>query len=436
MINQLPIKELHYNNLIKPLLKFPPTEDNLLYFYEQAWRFWTLWLWKVDMKEILIIEDICTKLLAEDKELTIDIFTEIYEKLHDFRTNLERVRDIYYKNKDTDIDNDHKFQQWFEYYKSFFENEFNLWSSPIVTYLLNYTILPKKIRDNYKRVSNFVNLWSWSKYSIISSANILKSVDNIDTLIRNAWAWHDSRDLQDNWKCKLKNIKPTTWEVLSEVIISLDDLDEKIKLMEKVCFIFDLWTQIFLHNTNLDSSIVIKSWAEVKVKEIERVVSMLAKTYHLKLNKLTFLQSREDCELEIEKIYKMPSAWIWSVYTDRSREDVVEIKKEVKYIDQSFWLVNQILHLNKNNSFNLSLKIIDNYGNVIFSWNFEKNEIAKILLWDKSNYPIPKSGTLPDATYILISEMLVPYGAWAEIQNVLNNPLFTKEYRDVVLSSF
>lgn len=434
MEDLLPMKELQFNSLIKPLLKFPPNKNNLFYFYEQAYRLWILWIEKKDIQEIIKIEQICINFLNKDRSFIISLINEIYENLHDYRANLESTWGIYYTNIGSDIDNNHKFKYWFDYYKSFFEKEFNLWSSILVAYLIKYFNLPKETKNKYKSVASFITLWSSDKYSIISSSKILNLWDSIDRIYRNAWAWHDNWDIQDDWKCLLKNINPKTWEIISSTLITLEDLKNKIKLIEKYCLLLDLWINIFINNFNLHDDIKIKKWKKIKIKEIERVINAYAREYHLKINLFNFSNDRSNLEFEIEKIQKFPSMKIWTVYTDKSAHDLIEIKKNVKYINQIFWLIYHVLYLNNYNSFDLSLKIKDSDNNSIFIWNFISKEISKLLLLDKKNLPLPTIWNLPEDEYTLILEKIVPYWLWQDSQHILNdNPLFTKDYKDYIL---
>lgn len=423
------MKELHYKNYFRKILTKVPESSTLMYFYDNSVRLWILDWDSNDIKKILKIEHLCKVFYHHQPKILIELLNWIIWRLHDSRTILENNYEKYREIAEDKLES--KFSSWFDLYKSFFESEFSLWSSILFSYVIEFLDLEKNDKNDYKEKDIDYILLPWSK-----KFNLLKNnkywldefVELIDSNLRNSWSWHEKFEFLDNWNCVLKNINDKTWKEKSRIEITLKQLNDNIKKIEKSCLILELWIHVFINNYNIEIKPTSNS-EKIKVKYIERVVKLKVNEFQLKLNKFEFINDRKILNLEFWKNYIRKNIWVSTLYTDRSAHEIVQKIKKVKYIEQIFWILQKILYLNNKEWFDVNIKQFDYEENLLFEINFNKDEVVK-LWYEWKIYPNSSSWLLPEDEYELIADIKVPIWYWNELDLVLKNPLFTKEYLD------
>ena len=67
------MKELHYNNYFRKILKNVPESSTLMYFYDNSVRLWMLDCDSNDIKKILKIEQLCKVFYHHKPELLSEL---------------------------------------------------------------------------------------------------------------------------------------------------------------------------------------------------------------------------------------------------------------------------------------------------------------------------------------------------------------------------
>lgn len=426
------IQETSFKEIIRPFLKNEPDKHNYTYFREQAYRLWVLHFSKQDAEKVVALQEAYAELYAKDPTLFINLTNRMFSKLHDCRTNVESSAweyDLLSHDDKTQM----AFKKGFEYYKSLFESEFALWISLFYAWIIECHKPTLKIGN-----IDYVSVPASQKRKTLGDQKFPMIIDGIDHKIRNAGSGHESWEITDEDECVYKDIDQRTGETKETFQISISELREKIKKIEKATAIIDLSLHVFLANNPTITVGYSALGIRPKISEIERMTSKMASDYQLNLRKFQLGKDRGQLDLEIFHPKQAESVRPSQVFTNLWAHEVVTLRWGVSYIDQVFGILFWIIHLNEGKAFNLHLKIVDEEVWDIYEGEFDAVELQK---WadeasKEKTYPKPKEWGLPEKSYTLVAPFSVQFWLGNEIQAIIDNPIFTKKYKDTVLAIY
>lgn len=433
------MSEMLFTSTFKPMLTSSPDSMLHMYLKEQAFRCWVLDFTQQDYSKIKFLEECYLELYKTNPQLCVGISNKLFSDLHDRRQIREGYASEWNSIRTKQENKEKYYTKWFDYYKSIFESEFSLWSSPFLAHILTnvdpnlQNQLPEPLRKISLSAEQYVKVPAWEKRKIIQDSSFPEVVEWIENRFRNAGSWHENWEVLDNWNCKYRIKDPKTFEVKEEKEINPEDFEKKVDAIERAVLIYEIAFYIFVNN---HIQKLIETGPQVqKISEIGKAARMHAKEYQLELQNFHFPEDRSVLTLDILHEKKIISTG-GKIYTDRSAHDVVRMSKNVKFIDNILQVIFYLMNMNWWIWFDVALKMTNEEDWITHELFFDKSEIENMKKSSHENkiYPKPKTWKLPENTYVLYQEIPVPYGFGKEVQKVLDNPAISEAYKIYTLS--
>lgn len=365
------LQEGLFKEFIRPFLRNEPDANYYSYFREQAYRLWVLQFSPADVEKINVLQKAYVELCCQDAALFVELANKVFSRIHDSRTIVEesaREYDLIAHDNHTQK----AFKKGFEYYKSLFESEFALGISLFYAWVVECHKPALKNPD-----TDYVSVPASQKRKTLEDQKFTVVIDGIDHKIRNAGSGHESWEVTDEGECIYKDIDPKTWKVKETFQISTSDLRNEIKKIEKATAIIDLSLNIFLsNNPNIQIGYSILG-IRPKISEIERIASKIGLEYQLGITKFAFEKDRSHLDLEIIHYRASSNIGATQVFSNLWAHEVVKMRWGVSYIDQVFWILFQIIHLNEGKVFEFHLKITEEGKWSIYEGVFETEELQR-----------------------------------------------------------
>lgn len=364
---------------------------------------------KAEIEAMLMVERICLKLMRSKDIGLAELISTVRNELHDQRVIIESaLGSVHDLNSLTNLQE--KFQVLLDAYKALFESEFRLWSSIPYCYTCE-ELMPKGRLKNFK---DYVFIPAGKKLGVLRERKIPVPVGRINLLaigfdnkIRNAGAGHNTWEVTDKGTILLHVINPETGKEKNVIELKLEDLKEKVKVMERRCWSMEMGVYLFLaNNPDLKSKITLKS--NLKKLEMERCLRAFVSERQMELKIFDFDSDRKTLRIELKKDVCIVGERGEVLLGNGQRYDVAVKKAQVKYADQVFGIIQYALYLNDKNPFDVSVKVIGEDDALIAEADFPSSEVSK--LTEKINRPNPSRGGLGDEEYTLVGQSLVPYG--------------------------
>jgi hypothetical protein len=298
-------------------------------------------------------------------------------------------------------------------YKTLFETELRLWGSIPFEYVTEILKPQRKALD----AADVVNVSAGSKLQAIKDTRVpcpygdpLSLVRGFDSSIRNAGGGHEDWEVGDDGKLILTIRDPRTGKTRRTIRLELSELKDLIATCQRTIWSLQVGFLIFIANEGLQFRMDSTS-KDLKVKEIENLVSAFADNRWLSLQEFTFDRERKTSLMTLRHV-PMPIANRGQILSMAGAKDIVHVRNDAKLDEQIVGILQFYLsHLVETEYPNVRVKILDSRGIEVCDVEYSADEMRKCLpATGRDHMPHPTTGAVPKMRYYIVHQVLVPVG--------------------------
>lgn len=401
----LEIQEEFFQMFIKPFLSGKEKNIVIDFWLKQGYKAWYLDMQPDDLNRVGFVIKICESLQKNNKKRLGGVLQSILESQYETNVRSEQAEYAIYDVDNKDIEK--LFSAKLDLYKMLFENEYRLWAT--IPFFFS------KIHDS--KIINFVEVSGGEKYQVLKSSKIhllwgdlLDLTIGVDNLIRNAGKGHDRWEVDDSNDLLLKNVDPATGKCKNIEKITMDKLDELIKIFRKTLWILQTGTLIFIEK-NPQTIHKIGITKKLKYKEIESSAKNFAFNRRLSIEELKFDDEQKNLYIVVKYIPQKIVGAKQEILTAGKWYDVVHKKITSSYENQMLdVLIHTLGLIEERELWNVKVKMLDELGAELGVVEYTADELKKLFQGDKTHKLIPKTGLVPNYEIELIIPLKVPHG--------------------------
>jgi len=413
----MPMKHVHYDRLIKPLIKTKLEDEEFGILLSKAFSGWALGVTLNDMNKVRMVEYLCNELVKSCESEFSNMMGELVSAAFDSHTRMstasERV-EVDRENQSVES----RFAGMLEKHKTLFESEFRLWST--IPYFFVVKVVKKKSKA--KSPDSFVHVSAGAKYYAIKGITTTLTfgrlpdlIGAIDIRIRNAGGGHDSWEILENDKIKMYFVDPHSGKRDGERIFSEDEFRKYIKACEKAIWILEMGLNIFLVN-NPKFYAKVRTTRIPKKSEIQAKLDALLQERWMRVRSFELDRERKQAAIVLEYVKRTFKAERKEMIFGNGQKFVI-LQKEIysKYRKTILYALHIFIsQIEKKEIPTTNIQVFDIENQLVANLTFAPVELEKLLgQLTEHTLPKPKEGDWPETTFSRIVELRV-------------NPLFEK----------
>ncbi|MDD4319556.1 MAG: hypothetical protein PHW10_04520 [Candidatus Peribacteraceae bacterium] len=416
----MPMKHVHYDRLLKPLIKQQLEDEQFGAFLNQGYNGWRLGATSQDMANVQFVEKLCGELMKSCESEFITMLGELVTASYDSHIRMSAASEIAASNRESD-NAEERFAGMLDRHKTLFESEFRLWAT--IPYFFVAKVIKSKSKaetpESYVHVSASTKYYAIKKVSIaLTHGHLPNLLGAIDVRVRNAGGGHDSWEILEDERMQMHFTDPYSGKRDGERTFTEEEFRRYFKDCEKAVWILEMGLNVFLVN-NPSFFEKVQGTRKLKANEIRMKLDALVSERWIRVKDFVFNRQAKTATIVLERVKRAFMAERKEMYLSNGQKFVI-IQKEIhsKYKRTILYALDILVtHLEPQEIPVTHIQVIDENGVNIADLTFSPEELHKLLgKVTEETTPAPSNGKWPETTFSRIIEFRV-------------NPLFEKAMR-------
>ncbi len=406
----LPMQQVHFDRLFKPLIRERLEDEMFGSFLGQAYNGWRLGVVVKDMAKVQFIERLC-RLMADGYESDfLSLLGELVAAAYDSHARMSAATESA-NTKRLAKNPEDRFSGLLEKHKTLIESEFRVWATPVYFYACK---IPK-IATKAATPENYVHVSAGTKYHTIKDiavamldGHLPELLGAIDIRIRNAGGGHDTWEILEDGSIKLYFTNPYSGKRDGERKFTEEEFRSYVKECEKAVWIMKMGLNVFLAN-NPEVFKKVRSTRKLKATEIKAKVNALLSHRWMRVKEFDYKRESKIAEIVLERVEKTFKAERKSMTFGNGQKFII-IQKEIhsKYKRTILYALHLVVaELEISEVPSIHIRVLDR-DKVIADLNFKSVELQKLHgKLTEETIPQPIAGKWPEDTFSRIIEFRV-----------------------------